>query len=298
MSQASAQEPEANGSLSPFRHFTAEEWGRLRQDTPLPLSAAELEELKGFGERISLDEVSEIFLPLSRLLNLYVGEMQELYRVTSDFLGRVQDKVPYIIGVAGSVAVGKSTTARILRTLLARWPNHPKVDLITTDGFLYPNKVLDVKAGVPHVEAPVYSHFTYDILPGEAISVDQPDILIVEGLNVLQPWKPAEGDEPQPFVSDFFDFSIYLDADEAAIRRWYIERFLSLRRTSFKDPAAYFHRYSKLSEEEAVETADSIWTSINLANLHRNVLPTRQRADLILRKGDDHRIRDVYLRKL
>jgi type I pantothenate kinase len=323
MSQASAQEPEANGSLSPFRHFTAEEWGRLRQDTPLPLSATELEELKGFGERISLDEVSEIFLPLSRLLNLYVGEMQELYRVTSDFLGRVQDKVPYIIGVAGSVAVGKSTTARILRTLLARWPNHPKVDLITTDGFLYPNKVLeerglmqrkgfpesfdiktlirflsDVKAGVPHVEAPVYSHFTYDILPGEAISVDQPDILIVEGLNVLQPWKPAEGDEPQPFVSDFFDFSIYLDADEAAIRRWYIERFLSLRRTSFKDPAAYFHRYSKLSEEEAVETADSIWTSINLANLHRNVLPTRQRADLILRKGDDHRIRDVYLRKL
>ncbi len=323
MSQVVAQEPETNGSLSPFRHFTAQEWGRLRQDTPLPLSASELEELKGFGERISLDEVSEIFLPLSRLLNLYVGEMQELYRVTSDFLGRVQDKVPYIIGVAGSVAVGKSTTARILRTLLARWPNHPKVDLITTDGFLYPNKVLeerglmqrkgfpesfdiktlirflsDVKGGVPHVEAPVYSHFTYDILPGETISVDQPDILIVEGLNVLQPWKPAEGDEPQPFVSDFFDFSIYLDADEEAIRRWYIERFLSLRRTSFKDPAAYFHRYSKLSEKEAVETADQIWTSINLANLHRNVLPTRQRADLILRKGDDHRIRDVYLRKL
>src|SRR5690554_1249702 len=323
MSQVVAQEPEENGSLSPFRHFTAEEWGRLRQDTPLPLSASELEELKGFGERISLDEVSEIFLPLSRLLNLYVGEMQELYRVTSDFLGRVQDKVPYIIGVAGSVAVGKSTTARIVRTLLARWPNHPKVDLITTDGFLYPNKVLeerglmqrkgfpesfdiktlirflsDVKAGVPHVEAPVYSHFTYDILPGETISVDQPDILIVEGLNVLQPWKPAEGDEPQPFVSDFFDFSIYLDADEEAIRRWYIERFLSLRRTSFKDPAAYFHRYSKLSEEEAIKTADAIWTSINLANLHRNVLPTRQRADLILRKGDDHRIRDVYLRKL
>lgn len=323
MSQVVAQEPAENGSLSPFRHFTAEEWGRLRQDTPLPLSASELEELKGFGERISLDEVSEIFLPLSRLLNLYVGEMQELYRVTSDFLGRVQDKVPYIIGVAGSVAVGKSTTARILRTLLARWPNHPKVDLITTDGFLYPNKVLeerglmqrkgfpesfdikrlirflsDVKGGVPHVEAPVYSHFTYDILPGETISVDQPDILIVEGLNVLQPWKPAEGDEPQPFVSDFFDFSIYLDADEEAIRRWYIERFLSLRRTSFKDPAAYFHRYSKLSEEEAIKTADAIWTSINLANLHRNVLPTRQRADLILRKGDDHRIRDVYLRKL
>ncbi|PKP77744.1 MAG: type I pantothenate kinase [Alphaproteobacteria bacterium HGW-Alphaproteobacteria-3] len=297
---------EERESLSPFRHFTAADWGRLREDT----------------ERISLDEVSEIFLPLSRLLNLYVGEMQELYRVTSDFLGRA-DKVPYIVGVAGSVAVGKSTTARILRALLARWPNHPKVDLITTDGFLYPNRLLeerglmqrkgfpesfdikrlirflsDVKAGSRNVEAPLYSHFTYDILDGETVTVDQPDILVVEGLNVLQPWKPADGDEPQPFVSDFFDFSIYLDADEATIRRWYIERFLSLRRTSFKDPAAYFHRYSKLSEEEAVQTADAIWTSINLANLHKNILPTRQRADLILRKGDDHRIREVYLRKI
>ncbi|MBC7101969.1 MAG: type I pantothenate kinase [Parvibaculum sp.] len=313
---------EERESLSPFRHFTAAEWGRLRENTPLPLSERELEELKGFGERISLDEVSEIFLPLSRLLNLYVGEMQELYRVTSDFLGGA-DKVPYIIGVAGSVAVGKSTTARILRTLLARWPNHPKVDLVTTDGFLYPNKLLeerglmqrkgfpesfdikrlirflsDVKAGSRKVEAPLYSHFTYDVLPGETVTVDRPDILVVEGLNVLQPWKPADGDEPQPFVSDFFDFSIYLDADEATIRRWYIERFLSLRRTSFKDPAAYFHRYSKLSEEEAAQTADAIWTSINLANLHKNILPTRQRADLILRKGDDHRIREVYLRKI
>ena len=313
---------EERESLSPFRHFTAAEWGRLREDTPLPLSEKELEELKGFGERISLDEVSEIFLPLSRLLNLYVGEMQELYRVTSDFLGGA-DKVPYIIGVAGSVAVGKSTTARILRTLLARWPNHPKVDLVTTDGFLYPNKLLeerglmqrkgfpesfdikrlirflsDVKAGSRKVEAPLYSHFTYDVLAGETVTVDRPDILVVEGLNVLQPWKPADGDEPQPFVSDFFDFSIYLDADEGTIRRWYIERFLSLRRTSFKDPAAYFHRYSKLSEEEAVKTADAIWTSINLANLHKNILPTRQRADLILRKGDDHRIREVYLRKI
>ncbi len=210
-----AGDSEPQESLSPFRTFTAAEWGRLRQDTPLSLSQKELEELKGFGERISLDEVSEIFLPLSRLLNLYIGETQELYRVTSDFLGRTHDKVPYIIGVAGSVAVGKSTTARILRTLLARWPNHPKVDLITTDGFLFPNSVLekralmqrkgfpesfdikrlirflsDVKAGSRHVEAPVYSHFTYDILPGETISVDTPDILIVEGLNVLQPWKP------------------------------------------------------------------------------------------------------------
>ncbi len=310
-------------ALSPYRHFTAAEWGELRKDTPLPLTEAELEELKGFGERISLDEVSEIYLPLSRLLNLYVLETQELYRVTSDFLGRAQAKVPYIIGIAGSVAVGKSTSARILRTLLARWANHPKVDLITTDGFLLPNRVLeerdlmgrkgfpesfdvrrliqflsDVKAGSRNVEAPVYSHFTYDIVPGEAVVVDQPDILIVEGLNVLQPWKPAEGEEPAPFVSDFFDFSIYLDADEEAIRRWYIERFLSLRSTSFKDPGAFFHRFAKLSDEEAAATADAIWTSINLANLRKNILPTRQRAQAILRKGDDHRIRDVALRKL
>ena len=253
---------------SPYRQFTAAEWGKLRKDTPLPLSEAELEELKGFGERISLDEVSEIYLPLSRLINLYVLETQELYRVTSDFLGHAQAKVPYIIGIAGSVAVGKSTSARIMRTLLARWPNHPKVDLITTDGFLFPNQVLeerdmmgrkgfpesfdarrliqflsDVKAGLRNVKAPVYSHFSYDIMPDEFIVVDQPDILIVEGLNVLQPWKPADGEDPQPFVSDFFDFSIYLDADEASIRRWYIERFLSLRSTSFKDPDAYFHRF-------------------------------------------------------
>ena len=308
---------------SPYRQFTAAEWGKLRKDTPLPLSEMELEELKGFGERISLDEVSEIYLPLSRLINLYVLEMQELYRVTSDFLGHAQAKVPYIIGIAGSVAVGKSTSARIMRTLLARWPNHPKVDLITTDGFLFPNKVLeerdlmgrkgfpesfdvrrliqflsDVKAGERHAKAPVYSHFSYDILPDEFVDVDQPDILIVEGLNVLQPWKPAEGEDPQPFVSDFFDFSIYLDADEASIRRWYIERFLSLRSTSFSDPEAYFHRFAKLSDEEAIATADGIWTSINLANLRKNILPTRQRAQAILRKGEDHRIREVQLRKL
>tara|TARA_R110000824_G_scaffold118960_14_gene271958 strand:+ start:73866 stop:74855 length:990 start_codon:yes stop_codon:yes gene_type:complete len=312
-----------DATSSPYRHFTAAEWGKLRKDTPLPLSEAELEELKGFGERISLDEVSEIYLPLSRLINLYVLETQELYRVTSDFLGHAQAKVPYIIGIAGSVAVGKSTSARIMRTLLARWPNHPKVDLITTDGFLFPNKVLeernlmgrkgfpesfdagrliqflsDVKAGMRNVEAPVYSHFSYDIIPGEMITVDQPDILIVEGLNVLQPWKPADGEEPQPFVSDFFDFSIYLDADVADIRRWYIERFLSLRSTSFTDPDAFFHRFAKLSDEEAIATADGIWTSINLANLRKNILPTRQRAQAILRKGEDHRIRDVQLRKL
>jgi type I pantothenate kinase len=310
-------------ALSPYRYFSAAEWGKLRKDTPLPLSAAELDELKGFGERVSLDEVSEIYLPLSRLLNLYVLETQELYRVTSDFLGRAQAKVPYIIGIAGSVAVGKSTSARILRTLLARWPNHPKVDLVTTDGFLFPNRVLaerelmgrkgfpesfdarrliqflsDVKAGSPSVEAPVYSHFAYDILPGETITVDQPDILIVEGLNVLQPAKLESSDEPQPFVSDFFDFSIYLDADEDMIRRWYVERFLSLRSTSFRDPNAYFHRFAALSDDEAVATAEGIWTSINLINLRKNILPTRHRAEAILRKAADHRICEVALRKL
>lgn len=308
---------------SPYRYFTASEWGKLRKDTPLPLTESELEELKGFGERVSLEEVSEVYLPLSRLLNLYVLKMQELYRVTSDFLGHAQAKVPYIIGIAGSVAVGKSTSARILRTLLARWPNHPKVDLLTTDGFLFPNRVLeerglmkrkgfpesfdarrliqflsDVKAGSRSVTAPVYSHFAYDILPGEVVTVDQPDILIVEGLNVLQPARPAEGEDPQPFVSDFFDFSIYLDADEDVIRRWYIERFLSLRSTSFRDPDAYFHRFAALSDEEAVATADDIWRSINLVNLQKNILPTRHRAEAILRKGEDHRISDVALRKL
>lgn len=309
--------------FSPYRIFTATDWGALRKDTPLPLTATDLEELKGFGERVSLDEVSEIYLPLSRLLNLYVGKTQELYDVTSDFLGHAQAKVPYIIGVAGSVAVGKSTTSRILRSLLARWPNHPKVDLITTDGFLYPNRVLeerdlmqrkgfpesfdidrlrrflsDVKAGLRHVEAPVYSHFSYDIMPDETAVVDQPDILIVEGLNVLQPWTMDEQSEPQPFISDFFDFSIFLDADEESIRRWYIERFLNLRRTSFTDPKAYFHRYAQLNDKEATEIADSIWMLINRTNLRRNILPTRQRAQLILRKGDDHRICEVALRKL
>jgi len=309
-------------SISPFRHFTSVEWGKLRADTPLTLSEDDLDTLRGWGENVSLEEVREIYLPLSRLLNLYVAATQELHGATSQFLGTKQAKTPFIIGVAGSVAVGKSTTARILHELLQRWPNHPKVDLITTDGFLYPNADLeerdlmqrkgfpesfdvkrliaflsDIKAGERQVVAPVYSHFHYDIV-GDTITVDQPDVLIVEGLNVLQSWKPAEGEDPQPFVSDFFDFSIYLDADENIVRDWYVDRFLGLRSTSFRDPDAYFHRFSNLSDEEAVEVATSIWTSINLANLHKNILPTRERADLVLRKGQDHAIRDVYLRKL
>lgn len=313
-----------DGELSPYRHFDAKSWGRLRQDTPLVLTQQELEALRGRGERVSLDEVAQIYLPLSRLLNLYVLATQGLYGATSAFLGSAPSKVPYIIGIAGSVAVGKSTFARILRTLLARWGDHPRVELMTTDGFLYPNAVLEsrgllgrkgfpesfdqrrllqflseIKAGQRRVSAPVYDHGIYDIVRGASVTVDNPDILIVEGLNVLQVW-PSRGGaaSAQPFVSDFFDFSIYLDADEGQIRNWYTRRFLQLRQTAFQDPRAYFHRYASLSDAAAEQIADTIWTAINLPNLHLNILPTRTRADLILRKGADHAINDVWLRKL
>jgi type I pantothenate kinase len=315
--------PRGDGVLSTYRHFTAEDWGKLRKDTPLVLTEAELRALRGRGERVSLDEVALIYLPLSRLLNLYVSATQGLYSATSAFLGRRHSKVPYLIGIAGSVAVGKSTFARILRTLLARWPNHPKVDLITTDGFLYPNATLEahgllgrkgfpesfdqrallqflnaIKAGERHVRAPVYNHAAYDILPGASEEIDQPDILLVEGLNLLQLGPARDPEAAQPYVSDFFDFSIYLDADSAAVRGWYIKRFLELRATAFQDPEAYFHRYANLSDDAAGQVADTLWTAINLPNLYLNILPTRNRADLVLRKGDDHAIRDVWLRKL
>jgi type I pantothenate kinase len=315
--------PTDDGALSTYRHFTAEEWGALRKDTPLALTQAELESLRGRGERVSLDEVTVIYLPLSRLLNLYVSATQGLYRATSAFLGQRHSKVPYIIGIAGSVAVGKSTFARILRTLLARWPDHPKVDLITTDGFLYPNRELEargllgrkgfpesfdqrlllefldaIKAGRHPVRAPAYDHAAYDILPGASIEVDQPDILLVEGLNVLQAGAARGPGNGHPYVSDFFDFSIYLDADSTAVRGWYIQRFLELRRTAFQDPSAYFHRYAGLTDDAASQVADTLWGAINLPNLHLNILPTRSRADLVLRKGTDHAIGDVWLRKL
>ena len=309
--------------ISPYRQFSRAEWAKLRADTPLTLNEEELSELRGLNDRVDLDEVVAIYLPLSRLLNLYVAATQSLFRATHEFLGGNEHKVPYIIGMAGSVAVGKSTTARILRHLLARWPNHPKVDLVTTDGFLLPNTVLrreglmdhkgfpesydlpallrflsDIKAGNRGTSAPIYSHLTYDILPKERVVIDQPDILLVEGLNVLQTGRPPRDGKAIPYVSDFFDFSIYLDADETVLRQWYIDRFFSLRATAFRDPRSYFHKYASFDDREARETAIRIWETINLVNLRENVLPTRRRADLILRKGADHVINRVWLRKL
>jgi type I pantothenate kinase len=310
-------------SFSPYREFTRSEWARLRADTPMTLTPRDLEELSGVIEEISVEDVEEIYLPLSRLLNLYVAAAQELHAVSSKFLGRNDHKVPFIIGVAGSVAVGKSTTARVLRALLARWPNHPRVDLMTTDGFLFPNQELErrflmnrkgfpesfdtarlldflasVKSGRSPVEAPVYSHFHYDILPGQVARTENPDILIVEGLNVLQPARLPHGGQAIPFVSDFFDFSIYIDAEVKLIEEWYLARFMRLRATAFRDPGAYFHRYVALSIEEAHDRALDIWRSINLKNLEENILPTRQRARLILTKSLNHRVTAVALRKL
>jgi type I pantothenate kinase len=299
-----------------------DDWAALRAATPMTLREADLDKLRGINERIDLDEVTAIYLPLSRLLNLYVSASQDLARVSSTFLGTIAPPVPYVIGVAGSVAVGKSTFARILQALLARWPDHPRVDLVTTDGFLYPNAVLlerglmqrkgfpesydtrrllaflrDLKSGSAAVRAPVYSHVVYDIVPDEEIVVRQPDIVILEGLNVLQVGSPS-GATASEFVSDYFDFSIYLDADEADVRAWYVERFLTLRKTVFQDPRSYFRHFADLSEDEAVATAESIWEEINGRNLKENIAPTRERASLILRKESDHRVSEVSLHKL
>jgi type I pantothenate kinase len=309
--------------ILPHQVFTREEWARLRADTPLTLTNDDLSRLKSLNDPISLDEVSEIYLPLSRLLSLHVAAMQGLHDATRTFLGIEDGVTPFIIGIAGSVAVGKSTLARILAALLRRWPNTPKVDLIATDGFLLPNAVLaregmmekkgfpesydrlalsaflaDIKAGKRNVAAPVYSHLAYDIVPGETITIDRPDILIVEGLNVLQTSRPPRDGRIIPFVSDFFDFSVYLDADEAVIRQWYIERFRRLRDTAFRDPKSYFHRYAEIDEAETERIAGGLWERINLVNLVENILPTRPRARLILRKGDNHRIETVALRRI
>jgi type I pantothenate kinase len=306
-----------------YVEFSRAEWARLRASTPLPLSEPQLRPLVGLNERVSLDEVADIYLPLSRLLNLHVAATRNLHTAIDTFLEKASTTVPYVIGVAGSVAVGKSTTSRILQALLARWPSHPQVDLVTTDGFLLPKRVLeskglmqrkgfpesydvralvrfmaDVKAGRPEVAAPVYSHLAYDIVPGEFQVVRQPDIVIVEGLNVLQTGTGRPGRSMGMFVSDFFDFSIYVDGNEADIEQWYVERFLTLRATIFQNPSSYFHRYAQMSPEEANDTAHNIWRTINLVNLQRNILPTRERARLILEKGRDHAVRRVKLRKL
>jgi type I pantothenate kinase len=308
---------------NPYRIFTRQQWAHLRDDTPMTLEPGEFDRLRSMHDRLDLQEVEDIYLPLSRMLSIYVDAMQRLYYAQRQFLGIRDRKMPYIVGVAGSVAVGKSTTARVLQALLARWSPRPKVDLITTDGFLYPNAVLerqglmqkkgfpesydlptllaflsDIKAGRRRVRAPVYSHLSYDIVPGQFVEIDQPDILIVEGVNVLQTGRLPRDGKAVPFVSDFFDFSVYIDAEESVLRQWYVERFLTLRDTAFTNPKSYFHRYALLSDDEAVATATAIWERTNLANLEDNILPTRPRATLILTKGADHVVETVALRRL
>jgi type I pantothenate kinase len=309
--------------VSPFAAFDRASWRALAAGSTLPLDAADVRQLATLGDRIDLDEVTTVYLPLARLLDLHVGASRRLWAAQTEFLGARTAKVPFVIGVAGSVAVGKSTTARLLQALLAAGPGSPRVDLVTTDGFLLPNTVLesrgllqrkgfpesydrralvrflaDVKSGRPEVTAPLYSHQAYDVLAGERQVVDSPDVLVLEGLNVLQAGGGPAGRVPDVFLSDFFDFSVYVDAGEHDVEQWYVERFLALRRTAFQDAAAYFHRFADLTDEEATEVARGIWASVNGPNLRRNIAPTRSRARLVLQKAADHSVRRVLLRKL
>ena len=320
MSAAQTASNEDSGiDLSPFVEIKRADWADLGNNTELPLTEAEIAQIRGLGDFLDLKEVTDVYLPLSRLLNLYVAETQDLHRVTSDFLGERSKRVPFIIGVAGSVAVGKSTVSRLLKELLSRWEGTPRVELITTDGFLFPNAelerrgimsrkgfpesydrlallkfVADVKSGAAEVSAPVYSHLSYDIVPGERAVVHAPDVLIVEGLNVLQ--SPGSGQDLA--LSDFFDFKIYVDADTENVTEWFLNRFRKLRNSAFTNPASYFHRYAEMDESKALARAEEIWATINLPNLIENIEPTRSRATLVLRKGADHAVESVLLRKL
>lgn len=306
-------------SPSPFVEISRADWAALGTATELPLTEAEIAQIRGLGDFLDLKEVTDVYLPLSRLLNFYVTETQKLHRATSDFLGERANRTPFVIGIAGSVAVGKSTVARLLKEMLSRWDGTPKVALVTTDGFLYPNAelekrnimhrkgfpesydrlallkfVADIKSGAASVKAPVYSHLSYDIVPGESVTVESPDVLILEGLNVLQ----APGPGQEVALSDFFDFKIYVDAETKNVSEWFINRFEKLRDSAFTNPASYFHRYAEMPFEKAVARANEIWQTINLPNLTENILPTRNRATLVLRKGERHAVESVLLRKL
>jgi type I pantothenate kinase len=314
---------EPQHTYSPFIELDRATWSRLAHELEQPFDQSDVERLRGLGERLSLTEVAEVYLPLSRLLSIYVDATAKLREASNKFLGETTRRTPFVIGVAGSVAVGKSTSARVLQEMLRRWPNTPRVELVTTDGFLYPNAELrrrglmerkgfpesfdrrrllrfvsDVKSGVPEVRAPMYSHLTYDIVPNQQIVVRRPDVLIIEGLNVLAPPRPRSDGTSGLSVSDFFDYSVYVDASHDAVRKWYVNRFMELRSGAFANPESYFHQYSKLSDEEAIKTATDIWDRINGPNLEQNVLPTRGRAKLVLTKHEDHHVKRVLMRKI